>query len=109
MKPYLIGILLISTAVLFIALAAPLAMGRVPRNPYYGFRIAKAFESEQNWYQINRHGGIGMIIWSVPILIIGVGSLRWPPMTRQGFLLCGLSTLLILVPILRTCWWSRKL
>lgn len=41
-------------------------------NKIYGVRFKKAFESEDTWYKINHYGGKQLIIWSIPLLIIGI-------------------------------------
>ena len=53
-------------------LAVPLARGRARRNALYGVRFAKSFRSEQAWAEINRYGGKRMIIWSLPLIVVGV-------------------------------------
>ena len=50
-------------------LSVPLALGRVPPNAYYGFRIAATRASPEAWFRVNRFGGIGMVLAS----LIGVG------------------------------------
>ena len=36
-------------------LSIPLILRKVPMNRAYGFRLKKAFVSENNWYALNRH------------------------------------------------------
>src|SRR2546422_11326475 len=38
-------------------LAIPLVRRKVPMNRVYGVRIAKAFASDRDWYEINAYGG----------------------------------------------------
>src|SRR2546427_9177847 len=38
-------------------LAIPLVIRKVPMNRVYGVRIAKAFASDRDWYEINAYGG----------------------------------------------------
>ncbi|NJD56259.1 MAG: SdpI family protein [Nitrospirae bacterium] len=35
----------------------------ITMNPFYGFRIAAAFESEQRWYDSNAYGGRMFFRW----------------------------------------------
>jgi hypothetical protein len=61
----------------------PLALGMVPMNRWYGFRIPKAYKSEENWFAVNRIGGWWMLIGGILILAAGayVSDLHLPPPT----------------------------
>lgn len=37
--------------------AVPLALGKVPRNPWYGLRTRKTLASDAVWYPANRYAG----------------------------------------------------
>jgi uncharacterized membrane protein len=39
------------------AVALPLTLGRIPPNPYYGFRTPKTQSSPSVWYPANRFAG----------------------------------------------------
>jgi len=65
----------ILTALLLIAFSIPLALGSIKMNPLYGVRIKKAFESEENWYKINKYGGRRLIFWSIVLICISIASL----------------------------------
>lgn len=60
-------------ALVFILLSLPLTMQMIPRNGMYGFRLQKAFESETLWSDINAYGAKQMILWSLGIIVAGVG------------------------------------
>ena len=62
----------IFVGLLFIAVSVPLMLNRIPPNGLYGFRIPKAFRSEDNWYCINEYGGKALALWSLPLLLLGV-------------------------------------
>lgn len=65
------GIINIASALLIIGVSIPLVMRKIRMNHWYGIRIKKSFESEDSWYRINDYGGRQLIIWSIPLLIIG--------------------------------------
>lgn len=73
---YTINILIASSfifvGVLIFILGIPLFLGRIKMNRIYGARFKKSFESDENWYKINKYSGKWMMIWSIPITIIGV-------------------------------------
>ena len=65
------GLINIGSALLIIAVSIPLIMRKVKMNYFYGIRIKKSFESEENWYAINAYGGKQLVIWSIPMLLAG--------------------------------------
>jgi uncharacterized membrane protein len=52
---------------------------KIPPNHLYGFRLKKAFESEQNWYAINQYGAKVLIVWSVVMIAAGEFVFRTGP------------------------------
>lgn len=88
------ALVLIAIAALLILLGVPLIMRAIPRNPVYGVRFPQCFKSDKNWYQINAYGGKWMVIWSLPILILGIFGL-WRPGVLKDIL--GTGTLLLVV------------
>ncbi len=62
-------------ALLSIAISVPLVLRKVPMNIWYGFRIKKAFMSDELWYDINAYGGKQMILGSLGMIAASIGSL----------------------------------
>jgi hypothetical protein len=56
---------------LFLLVGVPLAAKWVPRNGVYGFRTARAFESEANWYLWNQRSGIALIVSAMIGMAVG--------------------------------------
>ena len=49
-------------AVLFAGLGLPLALGKIPPNCWYGYRLNRpTMEDEEIWYAVNRLGGKHMV------------------------------------------------
>jgi hypothetical protein len=72
MEPNIIfGLINIATALLIIGLSLPLVKHKIKMNHLYGILIRKSFESEENWNKINEYGGKQLIIWSVPLIVVG--------------------------------------
>jgi len=95
---------------LFIVISIPMLRGMVGRNGIYGFRIAKSFQSEENWQRINKHGARGMIYWSAIIMAASPMALfveleRDPVLT----MLFSMMFLLIFIPIVNTLRYARGL
>ena len=73
MKPNVVfGLINIASSLLIIGGSIPLVRRRIKMNHLYGVRIKKSFESEDNWYKINEYGGKQLIIWSIPMILIGL-------------------------------------
>lgn len=44
-------------------IAIPLILQKIPKNGFYGFRTPKTMTgSDEQWYGVNREGGIGIFI-----------------------------------------------
>ena len=110
-----LGISNLSLGLLLIVLSIPLIKRKVKMNHFYGVRIAKAFESEENWYQINAYGGRRLVAWSVVLAVIGVitfflplGSAEHPNETLV--LTVSLAPLIVIVPcVAQILRYSKKL
>lgn len=67
----ILGISDIGCGVLFMLLCIPLMRRTIPMNRFYGFRIPKAFRSDEDWYAINEFGGRAMFWWSFGLIASG--------------------------------------
>jgi hypothetical protein len=92
---------------ILIAVSIPLLLGKIKMNSLYGFRIRKAFESEENWYAINSYGAKALISWSVVILAVGIVCPYIEP--QHVLAVAKLTFLSLLVPIVQTLWYARQL
>jgi hypothetical protein len=101
----ILGLALSSTGVLLIGLSVPLILKRVAMNQFYGVRIARAYESEANWYAINSYGGRVLAIAGALILGLGLYLFTSPPSSTLAASLLALApvpiVLLAAIPILR--------
>src|SRR5215208_3916274 len=68
--------LFLANGLLISAIAVPLIRNRVPRNPWYGFRVPKTLASDAVWYPANRHMGRWLFVCGL-IDLVGV-LLLWP-------------------------------
>ena len=111
----ILGLSNVGVALLLIVVSIPLVQRKVKMNHFYGVRIAKAFESEENWYKINAYGGRRLVAWSVVLAVIGVitfflplGSAEHPNETLV--LAVSLAPLIVIVPcVAQILWYSKKL
>ena len=68
----IVGSSWIIAGLVIIGVSIPLARGLVGRNRLYGVRLAASMKSDDAWYAINRFGGKRMIVWAVPLIVVGV-------------------------------------
>ncbi|MHC4926082.1 MAG: SdpI family protein [Planctomycetota bacterium] len=47
---------------LFIGLAIPMVLRKIPPNQWYGWRAPKAFENPEVWYEINWYSGRDLMV-----------------------------------------------
>ena len=90
------GLTYIFCGIVFILVSLPLIAKKIRMNQFYGFRIAKAFKSEENWYKVNHYGGRQMMQWSILLIVIGVLYFIFP---IKGLPDCILNTALAIAPI----------
>lgn len=83
-------------------------------NKIYGIRIPIAFESDENWYMVNRYGGKALLVWSAPVLLIGIGLVvahYFRPTAAADLLLVNVfwfTPLLILGAVPQTLRWAKR-
>jgi hypothetical protein len=83
------------------ALAVPLVLRKVPMNRIYGIRIPKAFNSDDNWYDINAYGGKLFLAFGLFLTIFGVAARDFaPPPTSIWTAVFIVGPLLLVFPIL---------
>lgn len=80
---YVYGLIIVLPA-LFVAVACPLILGKVPPNPWYGMRTRRTMSSQALWYKANRMGGIYLILSTLAAVAIwgGLVFVRMPDGAR---------------------------
>jgi hypothetical protein len=83
---------------LLIALCAPLVLGLVPPNNWYGIRLP-AFATPDKWYPLQRRGGLVLLLLGVALVATGI-LLHWvaPPLSQRVQILLTV----LLIPIFYT-------
>jgi hypothetical protein len=103
-----LGIAFILCGLLFIGVSIPLYKGSIKMNYWYGFRIGKALDSEQNWYDINKYGARRLIIWSFPIIISGIIYFFLSPQVARASNVIPLI-IFTFIPVIETLMYARRL
>lgn len=109
-----LGVVNIVSALIIIAVCIPLVQGRIKMNHWYGIRIKKSFTSEKNWYALNAYGSRQLIVWSLPLLVVGLLCF-FIPIDEHGQdllpLILGVVPIFVslTIAIIRILVYSRKL
>jgi uncharacterized membrane protein len=105
-----IGVSCITIGIITIALAVPLVRGRVGRNGFYGVRFPQSFQSDEAWFAINRFGGRRLILWSIPMIGLGVAAffISLQPRPILAMALTAASLVLILIPVIESWRFARR-
>jgi hypothetical protein len=96
---------------LFILIAIPLILRKVPPNPFYGFRTSTTLTDGYNWYETNAYFGrrfvISSIISGIVVYLLYIYH-EFPP---EHFMKAGLFCLIAppLIVIILTLRYSRSL
>jgi hypothetical protein len=101
------AVTLVCLGSIIIAVCVPLLLGKIKMNGIYGFRMRKAFESEDNWYAINNYGAKALIRWSLVIMVIGLACLYVEP--QYVLTVAKIAFLSLLVPVVQTLWYAKRL
>lgn len=87
-----------SLAVIFFGLGLPLALGKVKRNAYYGYRInSYTMENDDIWYAVNRAGGRDMVAGSAIFALIAAISLLYMDQRAWQAVLLVITALVAIV------------
>jgi hypothetical protein len=110
----LFGIVNLAGAILIIGFSLPLWQKKIKMNHWYGIRIPKAFESAENWYNINAYGAKQFIAWSWLMVLAGVFCLFIPlenPHDAFYPLVLGVCPILIVsvIVLVKTSRYARNL
>lgn len=106
----ILGFSHVSVAVLTILLAIPLLQRKVKMNKLYGVRFKKSFESEENWYKINEYGARQLILWSIPLAIIGVVTLFLPLKENATVtIIVAFAPLILVIPAITSWLYTKKI
>jgi uncharacterized membrane protein len=87
---------ILGCSALFILVALPLALRKVPRNRVYGFRTRATLADDAVWFAANAHFGRGLVISSLCSSVIAFVLFVLQPFPPEVFL--PVSLLAIVAP-----------
>jgi uncharacterized membrane protein len=79
------AVMVVALCVVFIALAVPLILQKVPPNCVYGFRTRKTISSEAIWYKANSFFGYGLVVSSLASLLVLCVGVLFPQVVPPSF------------------------
>lgn len=98
----LVGLLIAASAI-------PLVRGRVPPNRFYGVKFRECYQSDEAWFAINHFGGKRLLLWSIPIVLLGIVTL-FLPLRLHPLLTLVCATLLfafVLIPTIEIARFAK--
>jgi|JRYG01.1.fsa_nt_gb uncharacterized membrane protein len=72
MIPLILTLMMFGLGLLLTVAGFPMALGRVKRNAFYGFRTRKTLSSDHVWYLANRYSGRRLILAGAVIMVLSV-------------------------------------
>ncbi|MBN2128820.1 MAG: SdpI family protein [Sedimentisphaerales bacterium] len=105
----LLGLSNLACATLSIVAAVPLVQRKVKMNRWYGVRIKKALESDDNWYQINAYASKRLILWALVLAGIGILTFFIPLQHPALRFLLACAPLILVVPYIEAQIFARRL
>jgi hypothetical protein len=89
---------------LFSLVGVPLALGKVPPNPWYGFRTAAMQANPRLWYPVNVRIGLDLIVSGLSLAVVAWAVPRfWPTLPPNVYMgvWTGGAVLALLVVLVR--------
>jgi hypothetical protein len=106
----IVGISWTLCGVVCLALAIPLARGKVRRNALYGVRFRESFQSDEAWMAINQFGGRRLMRWCLPLIAVGAVAF-FLPLQRHPIvtILFGFAPLIfIFIPVVESWRFAKS-
>ena len=85
----------VGTGLLFIGLAIPVILQKIPPNPIYGFRVPKTMNNPDVWYPANEYMGWGMLWSGVLIVLVSLVIFFIPGINNFVYQIAFLATMTI--------------
>lgn len=101
--------ILIVESLLSLGLSIPLYREKIKMNHSYGIMLGKSFESEENWYKINKYGAKRLMFWSIPLFVLGVITIFLPPLNEYLKFIFSFTPFIVLIAAIETNRYSKRL
>jgi len=110
-KMNIIALTHIFSGIIAVLVSWPLIKRKVRMNSFYGFRIKAAFESEQNWYDINAYGGRLLLGLGFLIITTGLFGLLLPLRLWITYAIVSLAVITVglVISLIKTLRYAEQL
>ena len=107
----IVGISLVLGGAAIIVVSLPLLKDNIKPNALYGVRMAKSFESNENWFKMNRYGAKQMILWAAIMMLCGIVAFFLPMQhnVTLAVIFAILPVLLVVIPAIQIYRYSKTL
>jgi uncharacterized membrane protein len=89
------SLLFAGVGLLFVGLAIPLILGKVPPNPYYGCRTRRTLSDPRIWYEANRTSGKDFLVSGVLVFAASIGMLLFAQKSNPTHVVFALVAVLL--------------
>lgn len=105
-----LGLIWTLAGLLIGASAIALVRGRIRPNRFYGVKFRECYQSDEAWFAINRFGGKRLLLWSVPLVLLGLATLSLPLRSHPAltFVLASLPIIFVLTPVVQTARFAKS-
>jgi hypothetical protein len=89
----------------------PLLFGKIPPNPYYGFRLSPALDDPKVWYATNKHSAKRLIVAGACSTISAIVLYFVPGLTIATYALAclGVFALVAIVGLVQSVRYMKSL
>lgn len=113
MKTNLVAYGHVIMGILAMAFSWPLIKRKVKMNSFYGVRIAAAFRSDRQWYDINEYGGrlfyrLGILIIITGLIGIAIPAQKWISYSWASLVIILGGLLVVVIAINRYAGRTKK-
>lgn len=101
---FIVGMSWILAGLLCAGLSIPLLLGKIKRNRLYGARFRQSLASDDAWFAINRFASKQFLIWSVPLVAIGIVALFLPLKSHPAMAIAVavVPMIFVFIPVIAT-------
>jgi uncharacterized membrane protein len=101
---------LVGGAVL-IGFSLPLILGRVPPNPWYGFRVGRSIDDPKLWYPVNAYSGRWLLAVGVLQIVLALALYAGTELDvdRYALLVAGVAVGLLGIGFFQSYRYLRRL
>lgn len=96
---------------LLAGLALPLIAGRIPPNPWYGFRTPRTLRDPAVWYPANAYAGRWLLVSGVLITFAAIVLFLLPGMTvaTYGYAMLAVTLVAVGIAVIQSFRFLRRL